>query len=295
MKDNMETNPRPLVLFHAQCMDGLAAAWVVWRRHFDKADYVPVRYNQEPPSCADRVVFIVDFCYPPDVTARIADEACRVIVIDHHETAIEKFQAAWKPRPDVHLIFDLEHSGAQLTAQYFNASSRLWIVDYVEDRDLWKWALPNSREINALLGAACLGKEPLEAFKTLEELRGISRKQAVAQGLGAQMQIECYARQVASEARITTFAGHPGIPVVNLPKPMASEVLHEVLKTAPFAVGWRQEGTSAVFSLRSQEPNGFNVAKLAERFGGGGHHHSAGFTLPFNAGALWGELIEGKL
>lgn len=286
-----ETNPRPLIIFHDQCMDGLAAAWIAWRRYFDRADYLPMRYGQKPPSCTDRLVYILDFSFSPEDTTKIADEATKVIVIDHHATAIDRFEN-WKPRNDVVLHFDVTHSGAQLTARYFNAAARLWIIDYVEDRDLWAWKLPHSKELNALLSAACLGKEPVEAFKTFEELRGLSQKQAIAQGTGAQMQIECYARQVASEARKMTFAGHANIPVVNLPKPMASEVLNELAAGSLFAVGWRQEGDKAVFSLRSRDAAVFNVAKLAERFGGGGHPPAAGFELRFNAVDLWGHLIE---
>jgi oligoribonuclease NrnB/cAMP/cGMP phosphodiesterase (DHH superfamily) len=287
----VETNPRPLIIFHDSCMDGIASAWVAWRRYFDRADYVPMRYGQKPPCCQDRVVFVLDFCFSPEETIRIADEATRVLVFDHHKTAIDRF-SDWRPRPDVELHFDLKHSGAQLTAKHFSAASRLWIVDYVEDRDLWKHALPHTHEVNALLGASCLGLEPIEAFKILDQLRGLSMKQAVAQGTGALLQLRCYARQVAAEARKTTFAGHPGIPVVNLPKPMASEVLHELTQEAPFAVGWRQEGPNIVFSLRSAGKPAFDVAKLAERYGGGGHPSAAGFTLPCNAVDMFSRLLD---
>jgi nanoRNase/pAp phosphatase (c-di-AMP/oligoRNAs hydrolase) len=34
------------------------------------------------------------------------------------------------------------------------------------------------------------------------------------------------------------------------------------------------------FSLRASEDSNFNVARLAEKFGGGGHAKAAGFTIP---------------
>jgi uncharacterized protein len=284
----------PIVLFHSQCMDGLVAAWVAWRRYFERAEYIPVRYGQKPPDCSDRLVYVLDFCYSPEDTAALADQASRVIIMDHHKTSIDRFEQGWKPRPDVETIFDLGRSGAGITSDYFNAQARVWIVDYAEDRDLWRWKLPHSREINALLAASCLGKPPTEAFHLLNELRGLSMKQVIAQGTGAQLQIECYARQVATEAQRITFAGHANIPLVNLPKPMASEVLHALLDDrTPFAAGWRQEGTQAVFSLRSANgPDSFDVAKLAERFGGGGHRNAAGFSMTFHAVE---EFIMGKV
>lgn len=273
-----------LVLFHDQCADGLAAAWTAWRVLGSGAEYMPVRYDEPPPKqVGDRDIYVLDFSYDPKTLAGMADAARRLVVIDHHATAIDQLKG-WKARPDVELVLDKTHSGAQLALRYFSVpDTRLWIIDYVEDRDLWRFGLPHSKEINALIAASALGRTPLDAFQVFEELRGYSMKKAVERGAGALLQIECYARQVAKEARRITFSGYPEIPVVNLPKPMTSEVLHALTSEAPFAVGWRQEGAKAVFSLRSSGNPGFNVATLAERYGGGGHHNAAGFTLDFAA------------
>lgn len=278
----MEVDPRPLVLYHDQCMDGLVAAWIAWRRFFERADYEAARYGQSPPDCKGRVVYVLDFSYPPAQLTQMADEAHRVVVLDHHETAIARF-ANWVPRTDVELHFDINKSGASLTSEYFNATARIWIVDYVEDRDLWKFQLPHSREVNALLAAACMGMELIDSFRELNEIRGMSMKQVVQQGVGARLQVEAYARQAALGARHVTFAGYPNIPCVNIARPMNSDVLHELAKDTLFAVGWYQDGDNAVFSMRSE--NRFNVATLAERFGGGGHPGAAGFTIPFEGAA----------
>lgn len=275
---------RSLVLFHDQCLDGLVAAWFAFRRFGETADYLAVRYKQPHPDCTDRVVYILDFCYSPEETAVIADEAARVVIIDHHASAIEEFRARWKERADVQALFDVTASGAALTARYFDVAAKFWIPDYVSDRDLWRFELPHSREINAMFAANCLGRAPLDAFSVLEELRGLSMHDAVIQGVGAQKQIEAYVRQMVPEVRWQTFLGYSDIPVINAPKPFNSEVLHALAKRAQFAVAWRVESNSAVFSLRSE---GFNVRELCERFGGGGHDPAAGFTLPFPSQELW--------
>jgi oligoribonuclease NrnB/cAMP/cGMP phosphodiesterase (DHH superfamily) len=290
----METSSRPLVLFHDQCVDGVVSAWIAWRRYFDQAEYLPVRYGEQPPDCADRLVFILDFSYPPSVMSKIADQASRCIVIDHHDSAVWAYQREWLERHDVVTVFDLAHSGAQLTARYFNASARLWIVDYAEDQDLWKFSLPDSKEVNALIAATCLGLPPLEAFQALEELRGRSMKLAVQQGRGALLQVQAYARQVASEAKRVTFAGYPNIPIVNCAKPFNSQVGHALNRDSLFSVSWRQEGDRAVFSLRSEGEPPFDCAKLCERFKGGGHRGAAGFALPFNVPAAWAEVFTAE-
>lgn len=275
----MNSENHPLILFHDMCMDGLVAAWVAWRRFLISAEYVAVRYGEDPPNCKDRPVYILDFCYSPELTNRIADEATTVVILDHHKTAVDRFQAAWKERADVVTLFDITRSGAQLAAAYFNAQSHNWIIDYVEDRDLWKFSLPQSREVNAAIAAYCMGKPTLDAFKDLDELRGFSLKQVAAIGAGAQLQIECYARQVAAEARRITFVGNPGIPIVNLAKPFLSDTLHLLTSDAAFAVGWHESKGRVIFSLRSVGGDaGFDCAALAEQFGGGGHHNAAGFT-----------------
>jgi oligoribonuclease NrnB/cAMP/cGMP phosphodiesterase (DHH superfamily) len=278
----MEVNPRPLVLYHDQCLDGIVAAWIAWRRFFDKADYEAVRYGQRPPDCKGRVVYILDFSYTPDKLGWMADEAYRIVMLDHHVTAIDRFKT-WVSRKNVDLHFDITKSGAALTSEYFNATARIWIVDYAEDQDLWRFALPHSREVNAMLASSCLFMDAIDAFHVLNEIRGMSMKEVVRQGTGAHAQIEAYARQVKREAKSVDFAGFPNIPCVNIARPMNSFVLDELAKGKAFAAGWYQEGDNAVFSLRSNRR--FNVAELAERFGGGGHRDAAGFTIPFEGAA----------
>lgn len=276
------TDPRPLILFHAECVDGIVSAWVAWRRFFERADYVPVKYGRERPDCTDRLVYVLDFCYPPEETVHMADEASRVVILDHHATAIDRFKASWKERPDVEYVFDIERSGAGITSDYFNSSSRVEIVNYVEDRDLWRFKLPSSKEVNAAIAAACLGKTPIQAFQALNDLRGKSMKQLITQGEGARMQIDAYARQCAEAATRSIFADYEDIPIVNIARPMNSDVLHLLTKNALFAVGWYVDDDRVIFSLRTDKDD-FDVARVAERYGGGGHKGAAGFTLGVEA------------
>jgi uncharacterized protein len=284
------TDDKPLVLFHAQCLDGLVAAWLAWHGMRQRADFVPVRYGEAPPPCADRTVMILDFCYTPELTARMADEAKRIVILDHHKTSIAAFQSRWVPRANVLTLFDTTLSGAELAASYFDMHGE-WMVAYVADRDLWRFALSQSRGVNAFLAAAVLGRETRDAFLRLDEIKRMPMRKVVAQGEGAQLQVEAYIRQVKAEARLVSFAGYPNIPLLNLAKPMTSDVVNELAEGRTFAVGWREEAKSYVFSLRSRGAHGFDVAQLAERFGGGGHHNAAGFTLLFERPEQWATVL----
>lgn len=283
---------RPLVLMHGQCMDGLVAGYMAWRLMRGRADYQAVRYGEPAPAPEGRAVYILDFSYPVAELVQMALNAKYVVVLDHHKTAVEdleRAQAAGELPENLKLRLDVNYAGCRLAGEFFgNINGAEWIVNYVEDRDLWKFVLPDSREVNAFLAAQCMGRSFEEACEQLEQVRGMPMKMVVGYGTGAQMQIDCYARQVAAEAKRVTFAGYAQIPLVNLPKPCTSEVLHVLTPRALFAVGWRQEGRNMVFSLRSAD---FDVAELARTYGGGGHKHAAGFTLPFEQTDTWRELL----
>src|SRR5262249_25358010 len=52
-------------------------------------------------------------------------------------------------------VFDMERSGARLAWEYFfPEKDPPWLVNYVQDRDLWRWKLPHSREVSAFI-ASC--------------------------------------------------------------------------------------------------------------------------------------------
>ncbi|RQW78158.1 MAG: phosphoesterase, partial [Geobacter sp.] len=66
------------------------------------------------------------------------------------------------------------------------------------------------------------------------------------------------------------------VPVVNCYEEIASDILAELAVGHPFAGSYQDHGTLRKWSLRSSA-TGADVAAIAERFGGGGHRHAAGF------------------
>src|SRR3546814_14723859 len=47
------------------------------------------------------------------------------------------------------VIFDMDRSGAGLTWDFFHDAARPPLIDHVEDRDLWRFSLDDTREIMA--------------------------------------------------------------------------------------------------------------------------------------------------
>ena len=265
-----------VVLYHANCTDGLSSAWMAKEFLGDDADYIPVSYGKPAPDgLDDKDVYILDFCYPPDELLNIAVKANKLVVLDHHKTAqeyIKKAQYEFEGVSHVHIHFDMEQSGAGLTRRYFDLPKNWW-VDYVEDRDLWRFKLPDSEVINAFIQSI---PRSIEAYA--EAYAHTTLDQAKTLGEGSRRYLEMYVREMVKQARPVYFAGYDNIPCVNAPYVGISELVGELAKDAPFAMGWFQ-GTdgNVLISLRSR--GDIDVSEIAQLFGGGGHRGAAGFRM----------------
>ena len=90
---------------------------------------------------------------------RFIHEAAHVVVLDHHFSARERYEAD----PGVanliadgghRVVFDLDYSGAVLAWRYFHPHRPIPpLLAYVQDQDLWQWKLPRSEEVNAAIGS----------------------------------------------------------------------------------------------------------------------------------------------
>jgi oligoribonuclease NrnB/cAMP/cGMP phosphodiesterase (DHH superfamily) len=259
---------KPLVIFHKNCPDGFTAAWVA-NKFLRDAELRPMDYTDEPPTDDEvrgRDVYVVDFSFKRAVCERLFRAAAIFQVLDHHKTAESELRGL------PYALFDMERSGAGLAWDYFSREPRPWLVDYVEDRDLWRFRLMNSKEVNA--GIACT---PM----TLEDWECLNRDAATAaeKGRGALAFETMIAKKAAETARIVRFEGRD-VPFVNVQYTLASVTAGLLAETAPFAVAWFQKADGTFqYSLRSRGEGGVAVSEIAKKYGGGGHRNAAGFTL----------------
>lgn len=266
-----------LVIYHSGCKDGFAAAWLAKRALEipmgmsvgEPTQYVAAQYGQPPPDVRGKHVYLLDFCYPRAVLEAMIKEAASVIVIDHHETAVKD----WKDLEGLVVHYDNNCSGARLTQEIFRLPDH-WIIDYTEDRDLWRWKLPFSREVSAYLGT-------LEfEFPVWDAVSALSPETVAPFGAAVLREVQNYAKTTAREAIECELFGMK-VPVVNAAYGHLSEVLEILGQGRPFAAGWHQRADGKFkYSLRS-DPMGMHVGELAQRYGGGGHKHSAGFEVDY--------------
>jgi oligoribonuclease NrnB/cAMP/cGMP phosphodiesterase (DHH superfamily) len=257
---------RPLVIYHAACRDGFCAAWVAWKALGKDADFHAAYYGKEPPPVAGRDVYMIDFSYPRDVLDQMAGAASSLVVLDHHKTAEEALRGA------PYAQFDMERSGAGMAwDHFFPREPRPWIVDYVEDRDLWRHRLPNGPAINAYIGTL------LFDFDTWDQTSKMNPIEVAQYGVPVENKTRQYVTELAKNVRRVTFEG-VDVPLVNAPQVDISELLSFVAHGEAFAVGWWQRGDGLFqYSLRSREPSDVDVSQIAKRYGGGGHQRAAGF------------------
>jgi len=270
---------KPLVIYHANCTDGWTAAWVAAQAFAYQVELYAAQYGQEPPDVWGREVHILDFSYKRPVMQAIADSAHCLIVLDHHKTAEADLASFAEGNAAADCIFDMNRSGATLAWDWFHPGEpRPWLVEYVEDRDLWRWALPNSRLVNA--GIELYERDNLEVW---DQLARTSLAEVAEQGITAEIYKQQCVKTVLNLAHAVKLGGYDVL-VANCSEPrFASDSAQALATGKPFgAVWWLRQDGMVQFSLRSTE-EGIDVAEFAAQFGGGGHKHAAGFQLSFAA------------
>lgn len=258
------------VLYHANCADGFGAAYAAWKVLGDQAEYLPVRHGQPPPDLPDwGQVAVVDFSYPREILIELKSRVAGLMILDHHKSALQDLESLDYAR------FDLTKAGARMAWEFWHPDSQLpSLLAYIEDRDLWRWALPHSREISQALHSYPMGKREDFALWDSLDVEDLQREgQAILRYQNLQVQ------RAVSRARWISLADHK-IPAVNscLFQSEIGEELCQRYPEAPFSAVWYTKDENQAWSLRSV--GDFDVSLVAQIFGGGGHRNAAGFARP---------------
>jgi len=267
-------NDDVLCFYHANCVDGAASAAVVLHK-YPQAICIPVTHGEAiPASVKGKKLFIVDFSFPPEVLETFRKEAKEVLWYDHHITSLPTFEKLqWG-------VVDLKESGASLTwKQEFPDKALPKILEYVRDKDLYEWKLPESREVSMDLANQPGITDPncgfwqdwLSEWKESEWRQRIERG---AQALASQRQRIMNGVKYGFEV---DFHGHKTLAVNwSLEASDIGELIYKELNF-PVALLFYFNGENWTCSLRS---NQVDVSKLALLHGGGGHPGAAGFRMP---------------
>jgi uncharacterized protein len=266
-------NKQPLVIFHGRCSDGFCAAWVA-KKVFPEAEFFPAVFGEDPPEVKGRDVYILDFSYKRQILLEMKEKAKSLMVLDHHKSAAKDLEGL------KFCCFDMNKSGAGLAWAYFShlsypklsggfKSNVPWLVEYVQDKDLWRWALPNSREVSATISSF-----PMK-FDAYDELSKMTVEQAAIEGKSILRYTDRQADLLMNFAREVEVDGYKVLAVNTFV--MCSEVGNKLAEGRPFGLVWFQRDDGKfVYCLRSVS-GGLDVSQIASNHGGGGHCRSSGW------------------
>lgn len=304
-------NMKPLCIYHGNCADGFTAAWAVWKRFGDEYDYQAGVYQEPPPDVTGRDVVLVDFSYKYDVLCAMSFKARSLLVLDHHKTAAEdlgrlpvvrsesdfhtevRHICSMQNMPHIGALFDMDKSGAGLAWDFYHPDTkRPNLIDYVEDRDLWRFKLPLSREVNAFIFSYDYSFRNWDFLNAaMHDHMGVQN--VADQGGAIERKHHKDVAELVKATKRDMVIGCHRVPVANLPYTLTSDAGHLMCsqwngdmmqdgvtaQLPPFAACYWDTPEGRVFSLRSL-PDGADVSEIAKQYGGGGHKNASGFRLP---------------
>lgn len=273
-----------VILYHAGCMDGLAAAYLVWIRHGQSPSIVclgiPPDGTVSLSDVTGKHVVAVDVV--PSNYAAVAAAAATFWIFDHHVTNAQKLSGV------PYAVFDMNRSATGLVWKTYHGDLEMpELLQAIQARDLWKatedqFALCEALHYKRMVEPM----SPVSPWKEfflfqwgiprqteLLDIGRVLRKQKAARVAAAVQGSVEYSVMVDSIPRQARF--------LNVSETdMISDVGSALMTTFPscaFAVLWRysHKDEKYFYSLRSTDA-GVDVGNLCARIGGGGHRNAAG-------------------
>lgn len=263
MKHDLPT----LVLYHNDA-DGFGSAYALYKAGFVNATYQPIDYGYPFPDIAEDIkqIIIVDFSFPEDVCDRL-DAEYELKVIDHHKTTKWLMSKSYG-------VYDTHYSGAVLTWNAFVRTRVPLILRYVQDRDLWKWELERSKEVNHGLEVV---PRTFEAWDTIDINKVYTDGKAIiADRLNSLIRIE-QSMRIYDDA----FGNKVGVvPSIVHQSEIGSYLLSQHPEINCAVVFYpKTVGGVDVFGISIRSRGDVDVSVIALQYGGGGHKAAAGFSV----------------
>lgn len=264
---------RPFVIYHGNCADGFSAAWVYWKRFNGNCDFHSGVYSEQPPDVTGREVFLVDFSYKRAVVEQMLKTAASVTLVDHHKTALDDLAGL----PGLGMHCSLENSGAMLAWRHcFGSETPPLLLGHVEDRDLWRFKLEGTREIQAFVFSH---EYTFEQWDKMMSADRVELLKMTAAGAAIERKHHKDIAELLKLCQRRMVIGGHDVPAASMPYTMGSDAGHAMAQGEPFSACYWDTAEHRIFGLRSA-PDGLDVSDVAKAYGGGGHKHASGFRVP---------------
>lgn len=284
------------IIYHKNCMDGLASAFIAKTTLGKKGlevECIAIQYGEESilfgkndkqqltkPLSKEDTIYFVDFSLKRHLMIELSLMVKEIIVLDHHKTAEENLRGLEEELENITIIFDMNKSGATLCYEYFFDSglTKKEVFNYIADRDLWKWEIPQSKEINEYL-RFIIKPNDLESFENM--YASFHESWFSENGSLLLSQIN---KQVASKVKKVQDIKILDIDfkIINATENI-SELGNKICEeyNTPAIIYFITEDNQVVLSFRSLDTLP-DISIVAAALGGGGHRNACGCTLSFN-------------
>ncbi|XP_057813124.1 uncharacterized protein LOC131027153 isoform X2 [Cryptomeria japonica] len=224
MSREMQESMSSAVLYHYPCPDGafaaLAAHLYFSARQkpvvfFPNTVYNPIRTEDLPLENFD-AIYLLDYVGPDGFVSELSSKVKRLIILDHHKTAMERLQANKYDGKNIVKVIDMNHSGATISYDFFakillsenmcsgtvttqeNCQRNSLVPEtdmervgqlfkYVEDADLWRWNLPDSKAFSSGLNDMQIEFSFTKNQKLFEQLLALDPRNIIEAGRASLM------------------------------------------------------------------------------------------------------------
>ena len=244
-----------------------------------------------PAAGPDHELWITDISWhDPSTDAHLrslADQGLKIVWIDHHRTALQRFKAGEITVPFAHRILSEDYAASRLTYEYLLERVRSEgldlprlrefapVVAMADDNDRWLHQVAGSRELAWVVRG--LGPDAFDDFVGLDAQVTYTPRMAAARDRAADEIRHSFA--IADSSRVERPLGQATL-VVAVCDGHPSEIADAWGKQTRNTVFALYDAKSLSVSLRRSPDCTVDLSTLARSLGGGGHAAASGCELP---------------
>lgn len=277
-----------VVIYHHPCVDGYSAAFVA-KLNIPNIKLIPKKINNTPINYDDikgKNVLMVDIV--TDDFEEIKSHAKNLIILDHHVSNQKKLLGI------PYAYFDMKKSGVGLAWEYFFKTDEKMplFLKAVQDRDLWTWVHPESRnftdglyeEVNLDDLSFSLYTNLMDEFLEKNDERPLFMKYyTLGETLNRikQKNMESIVKNPNNRYETIINGYIYKIYIYNITGNIVSDLGNYVISNmeCDFVVLWNYSHNDELYkySLRSNDKKA-DVSEISKLYGGGGHRNAAGLS-----------------
>ncbi|CAL0332612.1 unnamed protein product [Lupinus luteus] len=326
---NMKNNGCAAILYHYPCPDGAFAALAAHLYFkaislsplfFPNTVYRPLR-AQDLPLHQITDLYLLDFVGPSGFVQEISSRVQRVIILDHHKTALETLGNETLAGENVDKVIDMERSGATIAFDYFKDKLFNPDVDagvnhqpvldefervrqlfrHIEDGDLWRWRLHNSKAFSSGLKDLKIEFDAQKNPSLFDQLLSLDLDSVISQGMVSlshkqKLIDDCLSKSYEIALGTGAYGHCLAVDADATLSELRSELGHQ-LATKSQKLNLRGIGAIVYkvpelgndrmlkISLRSVDKE--DTTPISQEFGGGGHRNASSFLLSSEEFEQW--------